>query len=62
MHIFEFFCWICYLLVLPRVVAQIRCLWPRVAADYHGGSSHRLIMASRQPTTMPEGRTNKFED
>ncbi|KAG6621480.1 hypothetical protein I3842_Q024900 [Carya illinoinensis] len=37
MHIFEFFCWICYLLVLPHVVAQIRCLWPRVAADYHCG-------------------------
>ncbi|KAG6715374.1 hypothetical protein I3842_05G248900 [Carya illinoinensis] len=26
------------LAVLPRVVAQIRCLWPRVAADYHGES------------------------
>ncbi|KAG6715376.1 hypothetical protein I3842_05G248900 [Carya illinoinensis] len=25
-------------LFLPRVVAQIRCLWPRVAADYHGES------------------------
>ncbi|KAG2690668.1 hypothetical protein I3760_09G219900 [Carya illinoinensis] len=37
------------------LLAQIRCLWPRVAADDHGESSHRLIMASRQPTTTPEG-------
>ncbi|KAG2674686.1 hypothetical protein I3760_13G149500 [Carya illinoinensis] len=38
MDIFGFFGWICSLLVLSRIVAKIRCLWPRVAAHDHGGS------------------------
>ncbi|KAG6691257.1 hypothetical protein I3842_10G057100 [Carya illinoinensis] len=47
MDIFGFFGWICSLLVLSCIVAKIRCLWQRVAAHDHGGSSHPLQMATR---------------